>query len=386
MLSIPKLPAALAATALLVLALATSAGASWTVAPGTVLPNPGLTSGVSCPTASACMVTGQQSGTTSTTLAAGWDGTSFTQLFNVSTVATPLRTSCPTIPFCMTVGFDDSGATAVPWAERWDDTVGRFFTTSMAVPSGSLYAQTLGVSCTSSSDCWAVGWFQNTTNNKPFIEHWNGSSWSTSSFTLPTSTNDAKLIGVSCTSSTACTAVGFYEATGQQRRALALSYNGTSWTPQTPALPAPSFGSSDFENVSCDSASRCMAVGDWVDDTVTPNVQHALAEAWNGTAWSVRTVPDPSGQTDPVLEGVSCVTSPAYACEAVGYATPSALHLAPLAAGFSGSTWTLQPVAVPSGTTDNALYDVSCPTTCLADGLSVYSTLSGTRPWVELGP
>jgi hypothetical protein len=73
-------------------------------------------------------------------------------------------------------------------------------------------------------------------------------------------------------------------------------------------------------------------------------VQHRLAEPWNGTAWTRLSVPDPSasGFSDPYLADVSCVTC---------------------------------------GTTDNLLYGISCTTSCMAVGGSVYSSLSGIRPW-----
>jgi hypothetical protein len=383
MLSIPRLSAALAIAAVCALALAASASASWTVAPGTVLPNPGLTSGISCPTTAGCLLVGQQAGSTSTGLAADWTASTstFTQIATASTTAAPVRVSCPSTTWCMDVGYDDSGTVTVPHAESFSTVV---TDTSMVAPPSSVYAKAIGVSCVSSSDCWAVGFGRTATQDSGFIEHWNGTAWSNVSFTPPSGTLASSLSDVSCPSSTYCVAVGWYERNGQPRQTLAEVWNGTAWTAQTTANPV-NFSGSQLLGVSCDSSTRCMAVGDYQDNSF---VRHSLAESSNGSTWTLRSVADPSGQTDPRLNEVACSTSPAYACEGVGDAVTATGHGAPIAAGWNGTAWSLQSVAVPSSTTDNMLYGVSCSnnSTCVAVGASLYSTLSGIRPWVELGP
>jgi hypothetical protein len=45
-------------------------------------------------------------------------------------------------------------------------------------------------------------------------------------------------------------------------------------------------------------------------------VQDTLAEAWDGTSWSIQTTPGPSGGQLPELSGVACTT--ANGCTAVG--------------------------------------------------------------------
>jgi len=49
-----------------------------------------------------------------------------------------------------------------------------------------------------------------------------------------------------------------------------------------------------------------------------PATYAPLAEAWNGTSWSVQATPDPGGAVDGYLQGVSC-TSPRSSCAAAGY-------------------------------------------------------------------
>ena len=83
---------------------------------------------------------------------------------------------------------------------------------------------------------------------------------------------------MSCTSASACTAVGYY-ASGSTYVTLAERWNGTKWSIQHTPNPTGAPGSW-LDGVSCASASTCTAVGD-------PNFsppQVTLAERWNGSA------------------------------------------------------------------------------------------------------
>jgi len=89
--------------------------------------------------------------------------------------------------------------------EAWNGTKWSIITSPNPNTSGE---DTLnGVSCTSSTNCVAVGWYYNGLN-RTLVEAWNGADWST----MP-SANRSKafnvLTGVTCTSSTNCVAVGF---------------------------------------------------------------------------------------------------------------------------------------------------------------------------------
>jgi hypothetical protein len=66
---------------------------------------------------------------------------------------------------------------------------------------------------------------------------------------------------VSCTSATACTAVGHYQNGAGTRVTLAERWDGTSWTIQpTPSL-SPNYFYTTLSGVSCTSATACTAVG-----------------------------------------------------------------------------------------------------------------------------
>jgi hypothetical protein len=70
------------------------------------------------------------------------------------------------------------------------------------------------VTCTSASDCWAVGYYNfNGTTLPPshtLIEHWNGTTWSIVTSPNTTATQGNFLNDVTCTSASDCWAVGSY--------------------------------------------------------------------------------------------------------------------------------------------------------------------------------
>ncbi len=94
---------------------------------------------------------------------------------------------------------------------------------------------------------------------------------------------------------------------------LAETWNGTAWTIQTTPNPTGATESHLYA-VSCSAATACTAVG-WYYNT--SDAELTLAEAWNGTAWTIQTTPNPTGTTGSQLEGVTCST--ATACTAVGF-------------------------------------------------------------------
>jgi hypothetical protein len=221
-----------------------------------------------------------------------------------------------------------------------------------------------GVSCTSASACTAVGDFENSLGaTAALVERWNGTAWTVQSTPTPSGAAASYLNGVSCTSASACTAVGQYVTGAGSTATLAERWNGTAWAIQS--TPNPTGGtSSELYGVSCTSASACTAVGNY--DTSTGVV--TLAERWNGTAWAVQSTPSPSGATAGFVNGVSCTTT--SACTATGWyeTTPGAYET--LAEAWNGTAWVVQSTPNPSGATANYLLGVSCTSAsaCIAAG------------------
>jgi hypothetical protein len=145
-------------------------------------------------------------------------------------------------------------------------------------------------------------------------ERWNGTSWKIQP--TPNPTGGAKsapkdLSGVSCTSATACTAVGHYILGLSQYLTLAERWNGTTWTIQP--TPNPNGQYSELFGLSCTSATACTAVG-YHDGGM--GVSATFSEQWNGSSWGIQAPPNPAGYDSFQLSGVSCTS--AIACTAVG--------------------------------------------------------------------
>jgi hypothetical protein len=338
--------------------------------------------GVSCPSASACTaVGGNGAGLVET-----WNGTSWSP----QRVPTPpgnaggalSAVSCTSATACMAVG-DYRGVQHLyaPFTEVWDGTSwslrkipsGQGLSTDST--SGTILA---GVSCTEASACTAVGYFYNKQGGfSTLAEVWNGTSWSIQPTPDQPGAPESVLRGVSCTSASACTAVGYYRKQGSfQRSSLAETWNGTSWSIQ----PTPHQSSADhvLNAVSCTSASACTAVGLVGYQT--------LAERWNGTAWSNQPTPHPEHGPDTLL-GVSCAS--ATVCVAVGSAYDGTIGEV-----WDGTSWTIQPTPGPQTVVPIPSASVSCTsaTACTAVWASRFRTVAagwnGTSwaPQVTAGP
>jgi hypothetical protein len=222
--------------------------------------------------------------------------------------------------------------------------------------SGLVYLT--GISCTSSTSCMAVGYYDNGSPYQTLIESWNGTGWSIVPSPDPSS-NYNYLNGVSCISSIDCVAVGAYFDSSADRglQTLVESWNGTEWS----ITPSPDQSSSDNElqGVSCTGSTDCVAVG-WGTS--------ALIESWNGSSWSI--VPGPSAG---LLLGVSCSRS--SSCEAVGFRESSSpeKELKTLVDSWNGTTWSSSSSPSP-GRQSNTLNSVSCtsPVSCIAVGTASY--------------
>jgi hypothetical protein len=171
--------------------------------------------------------------------------------------------------------------------------------------------------------------------------------------------------------------VGAYRTTGGQQFPFAAIWDGTTWVAKTPPNPAGAT-ISQFNKVSCTSATSCLAVG-----SQGPSSPTALAEVWNGTSWTIHSPTFASGLTDAAFAGVSC-QSPT-SCTAVG-SVSSAKHRIALAERWDGTNWTDEGARVPPKTKFNFLNDVSCvaATNCMAVGSTIQSATVGstlTETW-----
>ncbi len=123
------------------------------------------------------------------------------------------------------------------------------------------------VSCVSASECWAVGGADTGSGGdaQNLVEQYNGGGWSIvpSPDTNPSELN--VLESASCPSTTNCWAVGVYE-NGSIFQTLSEQYNGSTWS----LVPSPDVSSSrdnELFAVACATTADCRAVGTFVNGT-----------------------------------------------------------------------------------------------------------------------
>jgi hypothetical protein len=166
---------------------------------------------VSCSSATSCTAVGDSniSDSKSHTLAEHWNGTKW------AIQATPKHpggneselagVSCPSAKACTAVG--NYGSVSLTLAERWNGA--RWVVQPTPHPSGSQDSGLAGVSCPSANDCIAAGNFDNRFwTDLTLAERWNGKKWALQPTPNPSDAGASILTGVSCSSATACTAVG----------------------------------------------------------------------------------------------------------------------------------------------------------------------------------
>jgi len=86
------------------------------------------------------------------------------------------------------------------------------------------------------------------------------------------------LSGVSCTSSSACVAVGYYVNGSSDDVVFAEAFTTTGWTILSPVIPTGA-SSSELSGVSCLSATSCTAVGSYNNGTNTVALIEQLGPA-----------------------------------------------------------------------------------------------------------
>src|SRR5262249_10903063 len=293
--------------------------------------------GVSCPSSAACVAVG--------TVARAWNGTAWANL----AVARPPgasnivlgAVSCTAASACMTVGsYDNASGATRPLAESWDGSA--WHIVAVAGPVGAADFTLRGVSCTAASACMAVGSYDDTAGTgHTLAESWNGKSWSVLT-TLDPDSNGDLFNAVFCTAAGSCVAVG-----SRGNRPRGEAWNGPAWSQE----PTPPSGFGPLLSVSCTAPSACAAVG-----RVGSNAQ---AGTWNGTAWTMRRLPVPAGSNEAGLNGVACIA--ASKCTAVGFSLRySNFNTLTLAEAWNGTAWTVQPPPTPPHAQVSGFSGVSC--------------------------
>jgi len=241
-------------------------------------------------------------------------------------------------------------------------------------PTGAQQTYLDAISCfgpATAARCFAVGSFITTAGTvRTLIERWNGTSWATVPSPNRTGAISNALVGVSCTSATNCFAVGNSQATiSSPPVTLVERWNGLGWT-IVPSPNSPGATGSFLHAISCVGANRCFAVGTYKSGSTSGAT---LIERWTGTTWLISPSPNRSGSAFDTLDGVSCVpTATSLSCFAVGNysASPTDDVFFTLTERWGAGGWSVVPSANVSGY-KTALSSVSCtsPSQCMAVGV-----------------
>jgi hypothetical protein len=246
----------------------------------------GTLTGVSCAGAKYCFAVGYHSPTRakpSATLAEKWNGTRWA----VVTTPAPAGShgaffwgvSCLASQDCLAVGLYDTGSDdgTLPFSEEWNGST--WSQVTVPAPSGATQSSLLGVSCVSSTDCWASGSATFASSFKTLTESWNGSAWKIKSSPSPDSSKPDVLSGITCASASACWAVG-YDFPSSDSGSLTEEWNGSKWA----VVHTPGSASGELIGDACAGVSDCLAVG---ESSSSAGTTSPLFEAWNGKTWSV---------------------------------------------------------------------------------------------------
>jgi hypothetical protein len=347
----------------------TVAATSWTSAAAAAGSGSNQLDDVSCTSSTFCVAVGiQDSGTGGGTLVEQWNGTTWTVVPSVNPSATTGDTltsvSCVGTAFCLAVG----GSSNATIAETWNGTA--WSLVPAATPAGNTSAVLSSVSCVTAATCEVLGTATVGGTNSVFGNQWNGSALAaTSAGTPPVSSGTPvpSATGMDCVTATSCIAVGTSDSGNPAAVPFSETWNGSAWSLVTvPAASGTGVTGSFLASVSCAGASFCEAAGQ-VNGAPNQN----LIETWNGSAWTITASPDTSTSLGQGLTGVDCFSQ--TTCSAVGSAAAaSGPSPATLVLTWNGSTWSIVPNTPNQGTLQTTLAAESCLTdwACVAVGNS----------------
>lgn len=154
-----------------------------------------------------------------------------------------------------------------------------------------------------SPDVWAVGYVRESGQARTLVTRWDGAQWTR----VPSSnfgTGNNVLNGVAAIAPNDVWAVGYYSATMEVQQALALHWDGATWT-EIPPGDVASEGSS-LNAVSGSGPNDIWAVG---------NVggKFTLALHWDGSRWMRTSAPSPGIESNNLLTVVALSPTEAWA-------------------------------------------------------------------------
>jgi hypothetical protein len=238
--------------------------------------------------------------------------------------------SCTSSSSCMAVGdyLWTKTKNAQLLSEQWKGS--SWTIRAVPVPAGATTAKLWGVSCRSALACTAVGDYATSLSGQPLLsETWKGSAWSIHRPPNPAGSKGSALLSASCLSTTSCVAVGDYLTAGYSLATVGESRKGRSWTIHPTPNKRGKRSLSILAAVVCLKSTFCISVG-------------TLSARWNGASWTAKPLPHPSG-TLSISEalGISCLSH--KSCTAAGYYGTSTSTLS-LMENWNGTAWSVQTI------------------------------------------
>jgi hypothetical protein len=190
-----------------------------------------------------------------------------------------------------------------------------------------------GVDALSSTNAWAVGYFDATTApwQRPLAARWNGTRWTLTSPSTPSA--GGWLNGVDGNTASNVWAVGAGGST-----ALIQRWNGSTWSTVPSPVPAGAT-SSTLNGVRAFSAGSAWAVGNAVIPGGNP-ASRTLIQRWNGTSWSIAPSPSPDSIQNLLVAVDGVAANDLWAVGNVGHDGYGGGTVAGLVLHWNGSSWT----------------------------------------------
>ncbi len=343
-------------------------GTAWSIvdSPNTSPLRPNVLNGVTCVSANNCWAVGDSltqdalGDLFDQTLIEHYDGTTWSivtspnvssnQVNILNDVTCTSATDCWAVgSFYVMVGIVVNSQTLV---EHYDGMLWSIAVSPNNPPTGtgaSLWNVLTSVTCPSANNCWAVGYYYNGTVYQTLVEQYAGTAWSIVTSPNSRSSQWNQLSHVTCASTTTCWAAGFV-STGQT---LTEKYDGTAWSLVTPKADTSQPGV--LYGVACANATDCWAVGNKSSQTLT---EHYDGTACSGTAWTVASSPN-NGSGQNVLNGVTCVSG--TNCWAVGTYVNSSGALQTLIEHYGPQSFTLVSAASRKTHGSAGIFNVDLP-------------------------
>jgi hypothetical protein len=251
--------------------------------------------GVSCTTTTHCVAVGTANGYTKSSRAElevamieTWNGSKWT-LHNVTASSASMLqvagVSCATASFCVLDGdsftVSSNSATIGTWLAAWNGT-------RLTRMKSALAMLPTAVSCATVSNCAVTGINPDIASSAAgttiaSTETWNGKAWRPVTVTWPKGTGESMTYGLSCSGARSCEMVGLDgPATESSEDAVAVSFTGTASRLQ--AVPAPAKGDSTvLTGVSCLPSGACVAVGE--TGRTNSSSTTVMTGVWHGRTW-----------------------------------------------------------------------------------------------------